>query len=286
MYQARTALAAVNDATVARPAPLMPSGGSGPIPNIKTGTSRMCRASAVRYTTAQHGCLAGAADHAGQGAQQPIGERAGKDRVRIFQSGGVRVAGAAHKCINGRTAHQQNRREDRGHSGGDDDAMNGKRGGVRMTVGADGARDGRRNRSAHARVGHLLHEHDERKNEREAGQGARPHLADEMGIYARGHGNQHDVDDDVGAGKAQQRRDDRPFEKKTRPPSVAAGRAGAAWAIEPLPLVIGPPGPRHGGRSSAWTKRLGRPGGCVKARLAAHYPISRPRGNVSFLGLD
>jgi len=48
IYQTRAALDAVNDATVAIPAPLMPSGGSGPIPNMRSGTSTMCRASAAR----------------------------------------------------------------------------------------------------------------------------------------------------------------------------------------------------------------------------------------------
>ena len=48
MYQARTTLDAVNDATVAMPAPVIPSGGSGPTPNMSTGTSTMWRASAAR----------------------------------------------------------------------------------------------------------------------------------------------------------------------------------------------------------------------------------------------
>jgi hypothetical protein len=47
MYQNRIALDAANDVTVAIPAPATPSGGSGPMPNIKSGTSTMCRASAV-----------------------------------------------------------------------------------------------------------------------------------------------------------------------------------------------------------------------------------------------
>ena len=42
-YQANTTLATANDVSVATPAPAMPSGGSGPTPNISVGTSRMCR---------------------------------------------------------------------------------------------------------------------------------------------------------------------------------------------------------------------------------------------------
>src|SRR5436305_6319931 len=38
--------------------------------------------------------------------------------------------------------------------------------------------------------------------------------------------------------------------------------------------------------SSAWTERLGEPGGCVRARLATDYPISRPRIKAPFLGPD
>jgi hypothetical protein len=41
MYQARTALDAVNDATVATPAPVMPNGGNGPMPNISVGFGRI-----------------------------------------------------------------------------------------------------------------------------------------------------------------------------------------------------------------------------------------------------
>ena len=52
-YQRSTALDALNDATVARPAPVMPSGGIGPSPNMSTGTSTICSASAARYTTAR-----------------------------------------------------------------------------------------------------------------------------------------------------------------------------------------------------------------------------------------
>jgi hypothetical protein len=47
IYQARIALDAVNDATVAMPAPVMPSGGRGPMPNMSTGTRMTCRASAA-----------------------------------------------------------------------------------------------------------------------------------------------------------------------------------------------------------------------------------------------
>ena len=46
-YQNRIALDAVNDVTVAMPAPAMPSGGRGPMPNINSGTSAMCRDSAA-----------------------------------------------------------------------------------------------------------------------------------------------------------------------------------------------------------------------------------------------
>src|SRR6266436_5191711 len=38
--------------------------------------------------------------------------------------------------------------------------------------------------------------------------------------------------------------------------------------------------------SSAWTERLGKPGGCLRARLGANYPNLQPRRNASFLGPD
>ena len=84
-----------------------------------------------------------------------------------------------------------------------------------MPPGADCARDRGGNRAAHARIGHLLHQHDQRKNQRQPGQCFWPHAADEMGIDRRRDRDQHDVDDDVWRPKAQQRRHDRSFEKKT-----------------------------------------------------------------------
>jgi hypothetical protein len=165
----------------------------------------------------QYNRLTGAAHGTRQGAEQPIGKGAGKDRIRVFKSGGLRTAGAAHQAINDWTADQQNRREDDGHSGADNDAVNDKRGCVVMAAGADGACDRGCDRSAHAGIRHLLHQHDQRKNERQSGQRIRPHLPDEMRIDRRGDGNEHDVHDDVGRRKAQQRRDDRSFKQKTCP---------------------------------------------------------------------
>ena len=44
----KSALAdAANDVTVAMPAPATPSGGTGPQPNTRIGTSAMCRSSAA-----------------------------------------------------------------------------------------------------------------------------------------------------------------------------------------------------------------------------------------------
>src|SRR5215469_14195448 len=104
-YQDRIALDAVNEVTVAMPAPAMPSFGRD-------------------IDQRQHGGLAGAAHHAGQRAEQPIGERAGEDRIRVFKRGRARFAAAAHQPVDRRSAQQQNGAEDGGHRRGDDDAMN------------------------------------------------------------------------------------------------------------------------------------------------------------------
>jgi hypothetical protein len=59
------------------------------------------------------------------------------------------------------------------------------------------------------------HQHDQRKNQRQPGQRLWSHAADEMRVDRRGHRNQHDIDDDVRRGEAQQRRHDWAFEEKT-----------------------------------------------------------------------
>ena len=46
-YQASTSVETVKEATVAMPAPVIPSAGIGPMPNTSVGTSSTCRISAA-----------------------------------------------------------------------------------------------------------------------------------------------------------------------------------------------------------------------------------------------
>jgi hypothetical protein len=116
----------------------------------------------------QHGRLSGATNNTGQSTKEPIGKRPGKDRVRIFQSGRADLTAATHDGIECRATDQHKRREYRCHSDGDDDAMNDKGGGICMAAGANGTCHSRGDGSAHARVGHLLHQHDQREDEGDA----------------------------------------------------------------------------------------------------------------------
>src|SRR5215470_5966896 len=69
-------------------------------------------------------------------------------------------------------------------------------------------------------------------------------------------------------------------------PGAATDFAGTAWAIDPLPLFIGNSRPQGGAGAALGRSVLGKPGGCLRARLRANYPISRPKRNGSFLSLD
>ena len=92
-------------------------------------------------------------------------------------------------------------------------------------------------RSPHARVGHLLHEHEEGKYERQAGEGAGPEVPEEIRIDARGDGDQHHVHHDVRRRESEQRRDDGPLEKEPRPRCAGLVNNGprrgkqATWAL-------------------------------------------------------
>jgi hypothetical protein len=163
------------------------------------------------------GRLPGAAHDARQRAQQPIRQRAAEHGVRVRERRGTGLAGAAHQRVDRRTTDQQQERKDRSHSGGDSDAVDHQRGCVRVAAGADGARDGRCDGAAHAGIRHLLHQHDQREDQREAGQGVGPQLADEMGVDGRRRRDEHHVYDDIGRRETQQYRNNRPVEKKSRP---------------------------------------------------------------------
>ena len=82
---------------------------------------------------------------------------------------------------------------------------------------ANSESDRGRNRSAHARIRHLLHQHDEGEDERDARQGMRSQSPDEVRIDRRRHGDQNDIHDHIRRRQAKQSRNDRSFEKNPRP---------------------------------------------------------------------
>ena len=162
----------------------------------------------------EHGRLPGATHDTRQRAQDPVGQRAGEDRVRVLDGRGKSGPTAAHQRVQGRARNEQHRCEHGRHAASDHEPVDDKRRGVLVASRSDGAGDGRRDGAAHARVGHLLHEHQQRKHERQPGKRARVELTDEVRVDARRHGDEHHVDHDVRDCEPQERGDDGTFEEQ------------------------------------------------------------------------
>ena len=157
-----------------------------------------------------------AAHDAGERAQQPVGQRAGEDHVGIFERGRQDRAAPAQQAVDGGSAEQEHGAEQRRGTGGDHQRMDDERRRVLAPSGADRAGDRGGDGAAHGHVGHLLHQHQQRKDQRQAGQGIEAELADEMRVDAGRHRDQHDVDHQVGRGEPQQGRNDRAFQQQAR----------------------------------------------------------------------
>src|SRR5262249_19093700 len=128
----------------------------------------------------------------------------------------------------------------------------------------DGAGDRRRDGAAHARIGHLLHEHDQWEDERDAGKRIGTQAADEMRIDGRRHGNTT-LTTTLGAARRSSVETIGPSRKTRRVPA-AAGRgtvvAAMAWASEPLPLGMGSSSLDRGAGAALGRSVFLKPGGC------------------------
>ena len=145
-----------------------------------------------------------AAHDAGERAEQPVGERAGEDHVGIFERRRQHRPAAAQPAVDGGPAQQEDGAEQRRGAGGDHQRMDDERRRVLAPAGADRPRDRGGDRAAHGHVGHLLHQHQQREHQRQAGQRIEAEPADEMRVDAGRHRDQHDVDHEVGHREPQQ----------------------------------------------------------------------------------
>ena len=75
----------------------------------------------------EHGRLPGAAHDARQRAQDPVGQRAGEDRVRVLDGCGKSGPTAAHQRVDGRARDEQHRCEHGRHTAGDHEPVDDKR---------------------------------------------------------------------------------------------------------------------------------------------------------------
>ena len=123
---------------------------------------------------------------------------------------------AAEPAIQDRSKPDEQGGEQRAHGAGDHQCMHHQRRRIVPSPGADGASDGGGDRAAHARVRHLLHQHQGRKDQRQASQRLEAELTDEIRIDAGCDRDQDDVDDKIGRGQSQQGGNDRPFEQQPR----------------------------------------------------------------------
>ena len=164
----------------------------------------------------QDGHLPGGTHHAGQRAEQPIGEGAGEDHVGVLDRRGQDLALARHDGVDRGSRQQEHQAEECRDDDGDDQPVRDQRRGIFATAGADGAGKSRGKRAAHGGVGHLLHQHQQREDQRQPGQRRRAQAADEMGVDAGRDGDQDDIDDQVRRREPEQGGDDRPFEQQAR----------------------------------------------------------------------
>ena len=161
--------------------------------------------------------LAGAAHHAGERAEQPVGQRAGEDHVGILERRRQDRAAAAQQAVDAGPAEQEHgaeqgrrrRRRSPGH---------GKTSAPRPRVRP--APIARAIEAAMAPPMAMLAicciSISNGNTSARPARRVEPEVADEMRVDAGRHRDQHDVHHEVRRREAQQRRHDRPFEQQAR----------------------------------------------------------------------
>jgi hypothetical protein len=142
----------------------MPSRGSGPKPKIRAGDGG-----------------------------EPQRDRANEDHVRIGERRSERAALPAHGGVQPGTAEQRRQREHDAEDHGEHGGMQGQRGRIRAATRADGAGDRRGDAAAESAIGHHLHQHQDREDQRDAGECLGAEKAHEVGFDDADH-RLHDDD--------------------------------------------------------------------------------------------
>ena len=91
MYQASAALDALNDTTVAMPAPVIRAAAAARYRTSAPAPAR-CAGPRPQVDHGQNGGVARAAHDARQCAEHPVGDRTGEERVRVFERSGKDIA--------------------------------------------------------------------------------------------------------------------------------------------------------------------------------------------------
>ena len=182
----------------------------------------------AQYAAHQHprrqAHVASAAHHVGENVEHPHRERTAEHHVGVSQRRIECRAAPAHGLVDHRPGgeHQgreQHRRRNRQHEG-----MCGERIGAQMITGTGRACNGRRDGTANATGGDVLHEHHKRKHQRYAGQRIGSKTAQEQPVEGN-HPCDSEQVEHVGERQPQQRRQDRRFEQ----PPGACGHRRCGW---------------------------------------------------------
>ena len=115
--------------------------------------------------------------------------------------------------------------------------MNDQRVGDVAPAGAERPRDRRGNATAHAAGGRVLHQHHERKRQRDAGKRLRPEPAEEQAVE-RDHAADRQQVEDVGRREPQQRRQHGTFEQQFCARARAGGLAAGSDATTGRELAM------------------------------------------------
>jgi len=173
--------------------------------------------------------IARSANNIRQRIEQPNQDCARKDYVGVGDRRGERSAVTAHRSVEPGSAGKQSKRKDEPERERDEQRMEYQRVRISAASTAQRPRNCRRNAAAYRSGRHHLHQHYNRKHQRDAGERIGSQSADEVNLdKADGRLRQHHQH--IRCGEPQQRGCDRPLDQRARPQVITPLlRAGFAF---------------------------------------------------------